>query len=76
MVAYHSNIQNFDASPDENSLLTSNISLFWHTNAANRTFDFEDRWCDIMRNALSTKVKPAMWFFGSAVGYHDSFMLT
>ena len=75
MVAYHSNIQNFDASPYEKSLLASNIYHFWSTDATNRTFDFEYRWCDIMRIALSTKVKPAMWFFGSAVGYHDSFML-
>ena len=52
-------------------MLESNISLFLDTNAANRTFEFEDRWNDIMRNALITKAKPAMWFFGSAVGHHN-----
>ena len=69
-------MQNFDANPEENSLLESNISFFLDADVTNRTFDFKHRWNDIMQNALIKKAKPAMWFFGSAVGYHDSFMFT
>lgn len=69
-----SSTQNFELTPDSNTVLGSNLALFLDVDSNDTIHlqeSFSDAWYNIAEGAFTAEAIPALWFYGSAVSAYS-----